>query len=94
MAEREPAYHDVRSATRHSLQLFGVPRSLQGDLRAGAIDLPEIVWGELDVDSAEVLLKAAELRGTWDWNNPRLLGKQPSECYLSRCRLLPFSDLP
>src|SRR5271157_2284640 len=30
-----------------------------------------------------------QLRGAWDRNNPRLLRKQPSECDLSRCRLLP-----
>jgi hypothetical protein len=34
-----------------------------------------------------------QLRGAWDRNNPRLLGQQPGECYLSRRRLLPFGDL-
>src|SRR6476620_6197033 len=33
-----------------------------------------------------------QLRGAWDWNNPRLLGQQPGERDLSRCRLLPFCD--
>ena len=75
MAEREPAYHDVRSATRHSLQLFGVPRSLHGDLRGGAIDLPEIVWGELDVDGTKILLQAVQLRGAWNRDDPWLLGE-------------------
>lgn len=58
------------------------------DLRGGAFDLPEIVWGKLDVDSAEVLLQTAELRGTWDGNNPRLLGEQPRDRDLRRGRLL------
>src|SRR6266481_2056490 len=34
-----------------------------------------------------------KLRCSWDRNNPRLLGKQPSEGYLSRCRPLSFCDL-
>src|SRR2546430_5708849 len=33
-----------------------------------------------------------QLRGAWDWNNPRRLGEQPGERDLSRCRLLPFCD--
>src|SRR5260370_7887333 len=34
-----------------------------------------------------------KLRCPWDRNDPRLLGKQPSEGYLSRCCLLSFCDL-
>src|SRR5262245_6317682 len=34
-----------------------------------------------------------QLRGARDWHDPRLLGEQPGERYLSRRRLLPFSDL-
>ena len=30
---------------------------------------------------------------TWDWNNPRLLSKQPCKRYLSRRCLLPFCNL-
>jgi hypothetical protein len=33
-----------------------------------------------------------QLRSAWDRNHPRLLGKQPSERDLGRCRLLPFCD--
>ena len=33
-----------------------------------------------------------QLRSAWDRNNPRLLGKQPSERDLGRCRLLTFCD--
>ncbi len=33
-----------------------------------------------------------QLRGAWDWYNPRLLGQQPRERDLSRCRLLSFPD--
>src|SRR5262245_37121102 len=31
--------------------------------------------------------------GDWDWNHPRLLGKQPGERNLSGCRSLPFRGL-
>src|SRR6266571_5370640 len=34
-----------------------------------------------------------QLRGAWDGNNPRLLGKQPGERDLRRGRLLPCGDL-
>src|SRR5208282_461444 len=33
-----------------------------------------------------------QLRGAWDRNNPRLLGEEPSERDLGRCRILPFCD--
>src|SRR6516225_8736512 len=39
---------------------------------------------------ADVLLHTRQLGGTWDRNNPRLLGKQPRERDLSGYRLLPF----
>jgi hypothetical protein len=44
------------STIDHPLGAFGAPGPLHCDLRGGAFDLPEIIWGELDVDSAEVLL--------------------------------------
>src|SRR5437879_5756593 len=34
-----------------------------------------------------------KLRRPGDWNDPRLLRKQPSQRNLSRCRLLPFCDV-
>src|SRR6266550_2816123 len=73
--------------------MFGVPSPLHRDLRGGALDVAEIVRRKLDGNCADVLLQARELAGAWDGNNPRLLGKQPGERYLSRCRLLPFCDL-
>src|SRR5216684_3858572 len=87
---REPFF---RSATGHLLQMFGVPSPLHGDLRGGALDLMQIVGREIDGNCSDVLLQSLQLAGAWDGNNPRLLGKQPGERYLSRCRLLPFCDL-
>jgi len=37
--------------------------------------------------------QARQLRGSWDWNNPRLLRQQPGERDLSRCRILSGRDL-
>src|SRR2546429_805644 len=34
-----------------------------------------------------------QFRGTWNWNDPRLLGQQPRERDLSDGRLLPLTDL-
>src|SRR5438045_1959289 len=53
----------------------------------------KIIGGEFDCRCSNVLLQAMELRGARDWNNPRLLCKQPRERDLSRCRLLAFCDL-
>src|SRR5260370_22597146 len=48
---------------------------------------------EFDRSRSRVLFQAMKLRRPGDWNDPRLLRKEPSEGYLSRCRLLPFCDL-
>src|SRR5512147_1249767 len=53
----------------------------------------EILGRKFDGSRPDVLLETVELRGTWDGNDPRLLGQQPSERDLSGCRLLPFGDL-
>ncbi len=47
---------------------------------------------EFDSKCADVLIQALELPAARDGNNPRLLGKQPGERDLSRCRSLLFSD--
>ena len=61
--------------------------------RYGAFDLTEIVGRKFDCSRSDVLLQAMQLRGARDRNDPRLLGQQPGERDLSRCRLLPFCDL-
>src|ERR1022692_1498482 len=82
-----------RLATGHLLDVFGISSPLHRDLRGGAVDVTEIVRGKFDGSCSDVLLQARQFRGAWDWNNPRLPGKQPCERDLGRCRLLPFSDL-
>src|SRR6266478_5407083 len=75
-----------RSATGHLLQLFGVTSSLHGDLGSGAIDFTEVVRREFECNCSDVLVQAMQLRGAWNWNDPRLLRQQPSQGDLSGCR--------
>src|SRR2546425_1518160 len=56
------------------------------------MDVTKIVGCEFDRSCCKILLEAMKLRRPGDWNDPRLLRKQPSERDLSRCRLLPFCD--
>ena len=49
------------------------------DRCSGLLDLVEIVVGEFDVGSVQVLLQAAELCGTWDRDDPGLLCQQPGQ---------------
>src|SRR5438034_8132289 len=82
----------IASETRPFFKGFGVSRPLHRDLRGSALDVAQIVGRELDGSGSDVLLQAMQLRGTRDGNDPRVLGKQPGECDLSRCRLLSFCD--
>src|SRR5437867_248031 len=52
----------------------------------------KVVECEFDGSCCKILIEAMGLRRPGDWNDPRLLRKQPSERDLRRCRLLPFSD--
>lgn len=81
-----------RSSTRHLLQLFGVSRSLDCDLRSGIIDVTQIVGCQFDGDCPDVLFQAMQLCGTWNRHNPRFLSQQPSDRDLSRGRLLLLRD--
>src|SRR5882762_762426 len=74
------------------LQLLGIPSPRYCDRCGGAIDLTEIVWAEFDRRCADVFLEAAQLRGSRDRDNPRLLRQEPSQRNLRRCRLLSLSD--
>src|ERR1700730_12923670 len=53
----------------------------------------QVIGRQLDRECSDVLLQTGQLSGAWDGNNPRLLGEQPSERDLSRCRLLAFRNL-
>src|SRR5439155_2115930 len=48
---------------------------------------------KLEGNRSDIFFEARQHGRARDRNNPRLLGKQPDERYLSRCRLLPFCDL-
>lgn len=45
-------------------------------------DLFQLLAAELDIDCAGVLLKALDLRGSWDRHDPGVLGEQPGQRYL------------
>src|SRR6266567_526638 len=80
------------SATGQLLQLFGVPCPFDLDLCGSAIDLMEIIGSEFEGNCSDVFVQAMQLRGTGDWHDPRLLGQQPRQCNLSRCRILLFCE--
>src|SRR5215204_4058953 len=56
------------------------------------MNLTQIVVCKFDCNCADVLFEAMQFRRAWDWDNPRLLTKQPCERYLCGCRLLSFCD--
>src|SRR6266849_3820761 len=68
----------MREICKHRVQLGELKRRITEPL------LPR----HLENDFQE----AMQLRRAWNWNNPRLLGQQPRERDLSRCRFLPFCD--
>src|SRR5206468_6784835 len=82
------------SSTGQLLQVFGVASPLHLYRRGGGIDLTEIVRCELDRSGSDILLQARQLPGSWNGNDPRSLGEKPSECDLSRRRLLASCDPP
>src|SRR5438552_7950383 len=82
------------SETGPFLQLLGVPRPLDRDVRGGALDLAEIVRGQPDCRGADVLFQARQFGRARDWYDPRLSGQEPRERDLRRCRLLPIRNVP
>ena len=68
------------------------PTTGRSNTTEAQIDFAEIVGRQFDDHCANVLVQAMQLRSAWDWNGLRLLSEQPSQRYLSRCRLLPFCD--
>src|SRR5713226_7345614 len=66
--------------------------SQDGDGRNGAVNLPQIAFGEIDLDRADVLLQALDLAAARNRNDPRLLSEQPGERDLRRRRLFLLSD--
>ena len=68
-----------RSAIDPLQQMLRIAGALYRDLANRALDVVEIVGGELDASRSDVLLQAVQLRGTRDRNDPRLLGKQPGD---------------
>src|SRR5271166_1666050 len=82
-----------RSAPDKALQMLRIARPLHRDFGDGALDLMQILRGQLDCDGRDVLLEARKLRRAGNRRDPRLLGEKPSERDLRRSRLLAKRDL-
>ena len=76
---------DVKTASPVAL-VSRPPRPPHRDLRDGAVHLAEVVGRRGHVNRSDVLLQALQLAGAWDGNDPWLLGKQPGQRDLGRCR--------
>src|SRR5882672_2027363 len=77
---------------RQLLQRLRVSRALDRDLRRGRIDLTQILSGQLDRGSTDVLLEALQLARAGDRDDPRLLRQQPGERDLGWRGPLPRGD--
>ncbi len=66
--------------------------SQDGDGRNGTVDLPQIAFGEIDLDRADVLLQALDLAAARNRNDPRRPREQPGKCNLCWSRLFLLSD--
>src|SRR6266478_1414031 len=53
----------------------------------------EVVGGEFDCNCSKVLVQTRQLSRARDRNDPWLLGEEPGERDLSRCRLHPSYDV-
>src|SRR5271157_3326783 len=62
------------------------------DLCEGAVDPAEVLRRQFDVDRSKVLLQTFPLPRPGDRNDPRLLGEQPCQRGLGRCRIVPRRD--
>ena len=80
--------------SRSSGEVRGVALALHLDRGERLLDAPQIVRGELDRSSADVLLQAVQLRRPGDRHDPGLLRQQPGERDLRRRRALPLGDRP
>src|SRR5580700_4238793 len=78
----------VISPSAHRDQPLRISSPFDPDVRGGTFDGTEIFRCKFEIRRSEVFFKAMQLGCARNRNDPRLLGKQPSKCELSRCRLL------
>jgi hypothetical protein len=74
----------------HSLRGLGVSSPVCREL--SVFDLAEVFGRQPDVDRSDVFFESLHLRSAGDRHYPGLLGEQPGERNLSRCRVLPFCN--
>ena len=63
------------------------------DTGSDVVDLAQIIKRKLDIRSSEILFETVELRRAGDRNHPGLLGENPRNCDLGRCRVLPLGEV-
>src|SRR2546430_4533599 len=80
------------SAAGELFQPFRIAVALHRDGRDGALDFTQIVGIQFDGSRSDVLFQAVQLRGTWDWHDPRLPIEQPGDGDLSGRGLLSRRD--
>src|ERR1700722_14987304 len=81
------------SAVHQLLQFLGIASTFNRDLGDCGFQLPEIFAREFDGDGSDVLFESVQLRRTRNWNDPRLLCKQPCQRDLSGRRLFLLREL-
>src|SRR5208283_5466871 len=80
-------------STDQLLQVLGIPGTLHLYVGRGAVDLLQILGGQVHRGGAEVLVQALELRRARNGNNPRPLCEQPCQGNLSGCGMQLGADL-
>src|SRR5215207_2885827 len=88
-----PQERPLRSAAGQPLQMLWVSGTFHLDLCGGALDLAEIVRGELEFGGTDVLVEALQLPGAGNRDYPGLLSEQPGQRDLSRRGVLACCNL-
>ena len=71
---------------------FRKPRAMYGEVREATVNLVEIVRGQFDLNSTEVLFQTINPARARNGHDPGLLGEQPRKRDLRRSCFLPPRD--
>src|SRR6266702_4163517 len=75
-------------AVGHLFECRWITVSVDRDLLGGSVKFAKIIRSEFDINRSDILLKTLQLRRAGNGNDPRFLCQEPSECDLSRSRIL------
>jgi hypothetical protein len=71
MRELPRILHELyRLEDRRFLDMFRISGALDRNLRSGAFDFAQVIWGELDRNRSDIFIQARQLRRARDRNNP------------------------